>query len=154
VTDTVLVGGGPAPATGGTIASGTYVLTSYTVYGVSTPPTGGVLASALVVDTSAGSLQVTTISSPFVNAPFTLLSYAATFTVSGADLVVTDSCPDSTAVSIAYTATTTQISFVVAPPPPPPRDGGRAGGGVGSWPPVTPLSTTANPTNLAVYTLQ
>jgi hypothetical protein len=156
VTDTVLIGGGPAAAAGGTIVSGTYVLTSYTVYGVSTPPTGGIIASTLAVDASSGTIQAATISSPFAGAAFAYDSYAATFSVSGTSLVVTDSCPDTATVTIPYTATSTQLMFASgAPVAPPPRDGGRPGSGAtGTWPPVTPLSTIANPTNLAVYTLQ
>jgi hypothetical protein len=88
--------GAPPTSAGGTLVAGIYRLTAVTAYG---PCTAFSVSQSLQL--TATTLQLA------VADPFTGTSRAnATYTVSGTNLVQTNTCPDTTARTLGYTSVT------------------------------------------------
>ena len=102
--------GTPPAAAGGTIASGTYTLTSEVTYaaGEAGLPLSslGTIRSTLVVVGSTVSAYV------FASVAGSGTTANSTFTTNGTELTLVDTCPDTASTTVGYTATATTVALI------------------------------------------
>jgi hypothetical protein len=118
--DVVASSGIPSIPNGGTIATGTYVLTSVSYY-----EPGGSVPSGSTVGTGQSTVVVTGSSwqQVIVMDGGTPATSSGTFSTSGADLTLSESCPDTTEEQWEYTASGSTLILYVPYEP----DGGPSG---------------------------
>jgi hypothetical protein len=90
----------PAPE-GGTIADGTYWMTSVAIYTGADGPTGATGAAQTTIAITGATIQVVSAGEPATR--------TVTLATSGASYTSTDTCPDTTIVQGGYTATASTL---------------------------------------------
>jgi hypothetical protein len=116
---------GAPSLTGGTIASGTYDLTSITAYvpaGCTLNP-GGPTGFSLTISFGSGTFEFAAADTGGGGTVFE--AFSGTYSTSGSMLTLTDTCPDTSSSTAPYLATATQF-FLGGP------DNGADGGACGS----------------------
>jgi hypothetical protein len=102
--------GTPPAAAGGTIASGTYTLTSEVTYSASEAglplSSLGTIRSTLIVLGSTVSTYF------FASVAGSGMTATSTFTTSGTNLTLVETCPDTASTTVGYTATATTVAFI------------------------------------------
>jgi|HubBroStandDraft_1064217.scaffolds.fasta_scaffold81993_2 hypothetical protein len=93
----------PPAMQGGTVVDGTYFLTNLTIYTGPEGPTGATGMTDTTIQITGNTIQVVTNGTPGTR--------TETFAGTGSTFTATDTCPDTTVIQGAYTATSS--SFVV-----------------------------------------
>ena len=107
--------GSPPAATGGTIADGTYYLTSYTIYGAGSVGGGFVANQATSVTLVVAGASWTQVQVYSIENTVSTVSTNLTAAVSGTAIALTPSCPQGApATNGTYDATATAIQLVTS----------------------------------------